>query len=448
MESKQHKLNKILKIPQMSEWRSFCVQPSFEIDYGFPEPVPYELQTYWNRNMDPVYISHIEPAERSLRAKAQWVLFHEYNDPKFPIVFMVLAESCFWLDDVHGCHDYLVLLKNSIPHNSKLERITGFILEFLKDSVDNDDAYHSGQDFKGARVLEFKTPYGCPRVHPNEHRLGLYLNAWTEFQTTSTVEHLYRYACIATNELERVFELGHRWSSSLIRYGFCVDSADFPSRKNDGPRVVRILENTLSATHAGMISDPEEFTPEFIKSVHRILLANDNFEEYEVEDGGHVYTEYKKIDSGRFRRVACLTTDDDETRVVQYCHHSLIDDEIEFYCERVRRLLREDVDVFVKAAWIQWAFLRIHPFGDGNGHVSRIISSIPLVLVGLPPVIVGPQDRNEYFECLHTAEQDSDVLPLSKFLTKTLSLAIQTVSLLNWSIEEILLINRKYDSGL
>lgn len=57
-------------------------------------------------------------------------------------------------------------------------------------------------------------------------------------------------------------------------------------------------------------------------------------------------------------------------------------------------------DPFRVCAWLQYAYLMIHPFGDGNGRVARIISSIPLLRVGLPPVIVSVESAEAYFEAL------------------------------------------------
>lgn len=61
--------------------------------------------------------------------------------------------------------------------------------------------------------------------------------------------------------------------------------------------------------------------------------------------------------------------------------------------------------MLVQAAWLQWAFLCIHPFGDGNGRVARIISSVPLVKEGLPPIVVVKSKKDEYFRCLDIADR-------------------------------------------
>jgi Fic family protein len=65
----------------------------------------------------------------------------------------------------------------------------------------------------------------------------------------------------------------------------------------------------------------------------------------------------------------------------------------------------------IKVAWLQWAFLRIHPIDDdGNGRVSRIICSIPLCQLDLPPVAAhhdqefNPQCDTRYFSPFTTSE--------------------------------------------
>jgi Fic family protein len=61
-----------------------------------------------------------------------------------------------------------------------------------------------------------------------------------------------------------------------------------------------------------------------------------------------------------------------------------------------------------QVAWLQWAFLCIHPFGDGNGRVSRIISSLPLIKLYLPPVVVLKAKKQQYFECLDAADRSGN----------------------------------------
>ncbi len=46
------------------------------------------------------------------------------------------------------------------------------------------------------------------------------------------------------------------------------------------------------------------------------------------------------------------------------------------------------------------AFVRIHPFFDGNGRMARLISNIPVLKAGFPPIIIPRQQRKQYIDAL------------------------------------------------
>lgn len=46
------------------------------------------------------------------------------------------------------------------------------------------------------------------------------------------------------------------------------------------------------------------------------------------------------------------------------------------------------------------AFVRIHPFFDGNGRLARLVANIPVLKAGLPPVIIPREGRKAYIDAL------------------------------------------------
>jgi Fic family protein len=46
------------------------------------------------------------------------------------------------------------------------------------------------------------------------------------------------------------------------------------------------------------------------------------------------------------------------------------------------------------------AFVRIHPFFDGNGRIARLISNLPVLKSGLPPIIIPRRLRKGYIDAL------------------------------------------------
>ena len=48
------------------------------------------------------------------------------------------------------------------------------------------------------------------------------------------------------------------------------------------------------------------------------------------------------------------------------------------------------------------AFVRIHPFWDGNGRMARLLANIPVLKAGFPPIIIPKERRREYIQALST----------------------------------------------
>ena len=52
------------------------------------------------------------------------------------------------------------------------------------------------------------------------------------------------------------------------------------------------------------------------------------------------------------------------------------------------------------AAWVHAEFVRIHPFSDGNGRISRLMMNYALMSDGWLPISIAKEDRLSYFEAL------------------------------------------------
>lgn len=55
-------------------------------------------------------------------------------------------------------------------------------------------------------------------------------------------------------------------------------------------------------------------------------------------------------------------------------------------------------------------FVHIHPFWDGNGRLARLLSNIPLLKSGFPPLMILQEDRKEYIQLLATYQLNSGVV--------------------------------------
>ena len=76
-----------------------------------------------------------------------------------------------------------------------------------------------------------------------------------------------------------------------------------------------------------------------------------------------------------------------------------------------------------KTAFIHHELVLIHPFRDGNGRVSRLITNLYLMKQGYPSIILKKEDRRKYYQVLQRAD-DGDLSPFANFVAKAVHEAL------------------------
>lgn len=74
---------------------------------------------------------------------------------------------------------------------------------------------------------------------------------------------------------------------------------------------------------------------------------------------------------------------------------------IDWYREEEKKGEMHPVDL---AAHLHYKFVRIHPFDDGNGRVSRLLMNYVLLRNGFPPVVIKSSDKRNYLQALNEAD--------------------------------------------
>jgi len=79
----------------------------------------------------------------------------------------------------------------------------------------------------------------------------------------------------------------------------------------------------------------------------------------------------------------------------------LMADWFRLYGELCRMIKPDDREQALKAyVHLHIAFVRIHPFFDGNGRLARLVSNLPVLMAGLPPIIIPRETRKAYIEAI------------------------------------------------
>lgn len=83
--------------------------------------------------------------------------------------------------------------------------------------------------------------------------------------------------------------------------------------------------------------------------------------------------------------------------------------------ELLRKINKKNGDIIGRTADIHAQFEQIHPFGDGNGRIGRLIAHAMLLQKNIPPAVIRQGDKKAYYKYLNKAQLEGKVDLLEDF---------------------------------
>lgn len=154
-----------------------------------------------------------------------------------------------------------------------------------------------------------------------------------------------------------------------------------------------------------MISDAKDsskpLTEAFIRQLHQVMFRED-YEESRSYPDGHVAT--YTVHVGRYKtRPNSVRTRTGE--LFEYASPeetpSLMYDLVNWYNEETNNSHLTPIEL---AALFHYRFIRIHPFEDGNGRVSRLLMNYILLRDNYPMIVIRHTDKNRYLDALNKTD--------------------------------------------
>ncbi len=99
----------------------------------------------------------------------------------------------------------------------------------------------------------------------------------------------------------------------------------------------------------------------------------------------------------------------------EYCPPEQVRSELDRLLGFHRAHEERDLAPEVEAAWLHHEFVRIHPFQDGNGRMSRLLMAYVFARNGEFPPIISIEGKPEYITMLEAAD-DGDIRPFVRHL--------------------------------
>jgi Fic family protein len=242
-----------------------------------------------------------------------------------------------------------------------------------------------------------------------------------------------RLLCIETNELEDIFRLSRHSVARLVCGGFYVSAIqhiDSRSNLSDRKKIVAILKDVQLALDRIICwtkNPTEPFSQHLILDIHNMIMTSNRIITH-MHEGLEINTivptnewRRKSVYSPRYDDILMFFPFDEipnaMTQLITYLQP--IFDNI--------KQTRGCPTPYTFAAWLHHTLISIHPFLDGNGRMTRMLSSLPLIMSGLPPIIIASSRRDSYFKALKAADTNLDIAPLAKLFATEQLLAIQQV---------------------
>lgn len=159
----------------------------------------------------------------------------------------------------------------------------------------------------------------------------------------------------------------------------------------------------LEATKLMYSQVGKPLTVQFILNLRKLLYSR-------VEDA------HKGIYAGEYRKYASFTRRSDTGQIKHYENWRTIEDSMEDMVFLYNNSNKNLYDI----CELKLTFIHIHPFGDGNGRLSRLLLNWALLSSQYLPIIIKEQDRKKYIATLNVYGDKGESSLFTKFVVEYL----------------------------
>lgn len=189
----------------------------------------------------------------------------------------------------------------------------------------------------------------------------------------------------------------------LLKFGKSVDEAnmkDLEEMKASNVGLKMVMEAALDKERP--------LTENFIRTLHKTLLREDYTISKQLPDGS---TQSYFVHAGQYKTrpnsVKTITGEHFEYASPEETP-ALMADLLQWYNQAEAEGKMTPIEL---ATLFHYRYIRIHPFEDGNGRISRLIVNYILYRHGYPMIVVKSADKNNYLTALNKCDVATGPVP-------------------------------------
>jgi Fic family protein len=217
-----------------------------------------------------------------------------------------------------------------------------------------------------------------------------------------------RVAAVDTGALENLYKTDHGFTFSIATQSMALNSQEkqrYEEIKGYFEAQLLGFKLTLDA-----ITSKTEITEAWIRALHEVLTA--------AQETYKVFTPYgeeeRKLEKGVYKKEPNHVLDRDG-KPFAYAPVLQVQPEMERLIKSIQSDEFANLHPAIQASYAHYAFVRIHPFADGNGRVARAFASYFLMKSNSIPLLILLEQRDEYLNALQAADK-GNYKPLNEFV--------------------------------
>jgi hypothetical protein len=224
---------------------------------------------------------------------------------------------------------------------------------------------------------------------------------WKRIQVSSQTQlsdfnqRLVRRLSVETGILERLYDLDRGTTEALVTHGFVEDLVTRSNTNIEPSRLIDLLRDQEAAIQLVMdcVAKNRELTKGLIHELHAILTKHQDITVAVDQLGNRMEI---ALTRGKYKDQPNNPRRPEGT-IHEYCTPMHVESEVEQLIGWLRDY--DDEDPVIVSAWAHHRFTQIHPYQDGNGRVSRALTTMILLRAGLLPLVIdrGPESRIPQF---------------------------------------------------
>ena len=235
----------------------------------------------------------------------------------------------------------------------------------------------------------------------------------SQVQLADFNQRLIRRLSVETGILERLYDLDRGTTEALVTHGFAEELVTRSNTNIEPSRLIDLLRDQEAAIQLVMdcVAKNREITKGLIHELQAILTRHQDTTTAVDQFG---YRLEIRLVKGKYKEQPNNPRRPEGT-IHEYCPPIHVESEMDRLIEWLAGY--GDEDPVMVAAWAHHRFTQIHPYQDGNGRVSRALTTMILLRAGLLPLVIDRDLRVEYLNALESGDL-GDLAPLANMFAR------------------------------